>query len=352
MLICQKEKDSWKNKYEDSQSQAANLIAGYEDRLRQNEEEASQTIQTMGKLQDDITALSAKNAELLNDLTLSREECKALSSQCADYEAKILAFYKESSTSDQAPLSSHGETSGEESQPFETATGSISIEDRLKNLEVQMAALQGQLHTAGKNNVELQNPDDADQAQKPPSARNPDIVLLGDSIIKKVRLKVGKNLSVFKKAMPGAKPEAILNFVNDNSDFQKDPGLFLVHVGSNLMTSNKKGEVLNKWAVGQEIGKLADVIHKKYPNSKVLFSGILYRKNILDRDVADINDFICTLCSERGYVFVDPNAWIEQDCFAPDKLHLNQKGVNKLGGLFQRIIQREKDCFSTSTKNV
>ena len=88
-----------------------------------------------------------------------------------------------------------------------------------------------------------------------------------------------------------------------------------------------------------------------FMNSKILFSGVLYRKGVNWQDIAVINNGIAAMCEAFNFVFVDSNSWIGFDGFAGDGLHLNRKGTDRLGALFSRIVSKEKNNFRISQKN-
>lgn len=107
--------------------------------------------------------------------------------------------------------------------------------------------------------------------------------------------------------MPGAKPGQLGQSVQE-SNYKNNPSFIIVHAGTNSIKTNPRGEIQNKIGVYNELTELGKNLTAKFKGSKIWFSGILFRKGVINREVADINDNVAQMCHDNNFLYVDPNS--------------------------------------------
>ena len=107
----------------------------------------------------------------------------------------------------------------------------------------------------------------------------------------------------------------------DSIQLQESPSHVIIHVGTNNLPTDTAKTCSTK------IGKLANHIKVKFPQSKVEISGLTIRKDCdLDEKLNQTNKDLRSLCIRQGYTFID-NANINSSALNSSKLHLNPKGT-------------------------
>jgi len=69
----------------------------------------------------------------------------------------------------------------------------------------------------------------------------------------------------------------------------------------------------------------------------VILSRVLRRRDVSWRRIGAANDRLQWVARSLGVSFVDPNSWVEDRDFNGDGLHLNRRGAQHLGQLFERV---------------
>ena len=106
---------------------------------------------------------------------------------------------------------------------------------------------------------------------------------------------------------------------------KEKPARVLVHVGTNDVERKSACEII------QDFENLAKTIHSISPASKIIFTGIVKRKqrnkdNItINSQVVDVNNDLKTLCTREGYNFIDNNN-NDFSYLHYDRLHFKMKG--------------------------
>jgi len=86
-----------------------------------------------------------------------------------------------------------------------------------------------------------------------------------------------------------------------------------------------------------EVYSLANKAKVKFPQSKIVLSGVLRRTDVSWRRIGALNDRYDWRAKTMGFTFVDPNSWLEDWDFARDGLHINHRGARQLNQLYSRI---------------
>jgi hypothetical protein len=85
-----------------------------------------------------------------------------------------------------------------------------------------------------------------------------------------------------------------------------------------------------------ELYSLVNKAKVKFPQSKIVLSGVLRRTDVAWRRIGALNDRYDWIAKTLGVTFVDPNSWLEDWDFARDGLHINYRGTRRLSQLYSR----------------
>ena len=121
----------------------------------------------------------------------------------------------------------------------------------------------------------------------------------------------------------------------DSIQLQESPSHVIIHAGTNNLPTDTAKTCSTK------IGKLANHIKVKFPQSKVGFSGLTIRKDCdLDEKLNQTNKDLRSLCIRQGYTFID-NANINSSALNSSKLHLNPKRTAYLAVNFINFLRNK-----------
>lgn len=161
-------------------------------------------------------------------------------------------------------------------------------------------------------------------------------VLMGDSIIKKLKLNCPKSV-VKKHCMPGATLESLTASLKD-VDLHAAKTV-VVHAGTNSLIRGPNGAVENADAVVAQASQLLKTIREGCPTAFIVLSSILFRRRFNDYAVNRVNEMLEKVANGMERVrFVDGNSWLGEDGLAPDGLHLNNRGVTTMSALLSKVV--------------
>jgi len=86
-----------------------------------------------------------------------------------------------------------------------------------------------------------------------------------------------------------------------------------------------------------DIYNLINMAKSKFSSSRVILSGVLRRKDVSWQCIGAANDRLGWVANTLGVTFVDPNSWVDDWGFSGDGLHLNWRGAQQLGQLYERV---------------
>jgi lysophospholipase L1-like esterase len=109
------------------------------------------------------------------------------------------------------------------------------------------------------------------------------------------------------------------------------PDTVVIDVGTNDLRRTANLE----YVMG-DVYSLVNKAKSKFPQVRLVLSGVVRRKDVSWRRVGAVNDRYDWIAKTLGVKFVDPNSWIEVWDFARDGLHINRSGARKLGQLYSR----------------
>ena len=125
------------------------------------------------------------------------------------------------------------------------------------------------------------------------------------------------------------------DIVNHVQRLSNDVGKIIVHVGSNDASSNTD--------IMKNVQKITKHVKDKYPTTKLVFSGIIVRKDreiLVDR-IRKMNEKLEKHCETEGLEFVD-NSNITETSLDVSRIHLNKKGNSLLAkNILMHILEEE-----------
>ena len=156
--------------------------------------------------------------------------------------------------------------------------------------------------------------------------KNKKVVVTGDSLLNGISEKgLSRDHQVTVKNFPGGTTEKVLeeieNLVADKPDY------IIIHAGTNDITKGINS--LNS------VKKIVKDVKKSSPNTKLVFSSILIRKDKkgISKKVTDINSRLKNYCQQKHLDFID-NSNILEEHLGNRKRHLNKRGNSVLANNF------------------
>ena len=102
----------------------------------------------------------------------------------------------------------------------------------------------------------------------------------------------------------------------------------IIHVGTNDLKRS-----INLDYVMGVVYSLVNTAKSKFPNSKIVLSGVLRRTDMAWRRIGALNDRYDWIAKALGVTFVDADSWLEDWDFVRDGLHINRRGARRLSQL-------------------
>ena len=83
-----------------------------------------------------------------------------------------------------------------------------------------------------------------------------------------------------------------------------------------------------------EVHALVNTAKAKLPQSRLVLSGVLRRRDVSWRRIGALNDRYEWIAKTSGVTFVDANSWNEDWDFGRDGLHINRRGARLMSQLY------------------
>ena len=193
-------------------------------------------------------------------------------------------------------------------------------------------SIEQQTQTAIPTNTSHSNQSPRNPTSTFSTRQNDPILLLGDSMTKGTKQNLlDRNIFVKKICITRGTINKFLEIIKTIDDLTLY-GKILVHLRTNNIKKN------NGWTIIKSLEQLFSLIHQKWKNSSIIFSGIMYHKtdSRKNRVINEINDIIKHRADDLNIEFSNninivtlPSGHIDPDAYF-DNLHLNnQKGVKK-----------------------
>jgi len=151
-------------------------------------------------------------------------------------------------------------------------------------------------------------------------------VVIGDSVLRNVG---AEHVDMKVECFPGINTEQ-LNRVMERWDLGSTETA-IIHVGTNDLRKTRDLDVMG------DMYELVTTAKKKFPNCRLVLSGVLRRRDVTWRRIGALNNRLYWVAKVLGLTFVDPNSWLEDWDSARDGLHLNWRGKRWLGQLYARV---------------
>jgi hypothetical protein len=133
------------------------------------------------------------------------------------------------------------------------------------------------------------------------------------------------------ECFPGIRTEQLHRVIEKRN--VSNPETVIIHVGMNDLTTTR-----NLDFIMGEVYSLVATAKSRFPNCRLVLSGVLRRRNTSWRHIGALNERLDWVANTLGVTFVDPNSCIEDGDFTRDGLHLNDgRGNRRLGKLYARI---------------
>ncbi len=160
----------------------------------------------------------------------------------------------------------------------------------------------------------------------------PNILLIGDSMIKDINPHKLSKSSVRKLTYPGKRAEEIANEFQ-SAHVHSPPTEVIIHAGTNNIITDSSKECFDN------IQLLCSRIKSTFKEARIAISSLITREDI---DVAlktqETNELLKDLCSKEGYTYIE-NGNIDATCLNGSKLHLNAKGSALLAVHFIKFLR-------------
>jgi hypothetical protein len=157
-----------------------------------------------------------------------------------------------------------------------------------------------------------------------------DCLVLGDSIVRNVG---AANANMRVECFPGIRTDQ-LSRVMENRDFGCSDSV-VINVGTNDIRMSR-----NLDYVMGEVCDHMNTVKAKFPDSRLVLSGVLRSKGVSWRRVGAINDRLEWVAGKPGATFVDSKSWICNGDFSRDGLHRNRVGAKQLGDIYCKVCVR------------
>ena len=143
------------------------------------------------------------------------------------------------------------------------------------------------------------------------------VIIIGDSMLNNINSRgLSKSNKVYVSHFPGATIEDILDEIEVT--LKTHPDTLIVHSGTNNLTKN-----INTL---RSVKKLCEKAKRISPDTKIVFSNIIYRKDRrnTDKQRTDTNARIKNFCNQKNIPLID-NGNIKEEHLGVKKLHLNRR---------------------------
>ena len=169
-----------------------------------------------------------------------------------------------------------------------------------------------ELNSSCDNDVPLE------QCNEKRSKKRENVIIIGDSMLNNIN---SRGLSKSKKVTvinhPGATSDVIEEELEATVKENSKINTLIVHAGTNDLTNN-----INTL---RSVKKICEKTKKISPNTKIVFSSIIFRKDRRDieKQRSDVNTRLKNFCKQKNLSFID-NSNLKEEHLGLKKLHLNR----------------------------
>ena len=164
------------------------------------------------------------------------------------------------------------------------------------------------------------------------SKSKPNILLIGDSMIKDINPHKLSKSSVRKLTYPGKRAEEIADQI-ESAHVHSPPTEVIIHVGTNNLITDSSRECFD------HIQSLISNIKKRFNGIRIGISSLIMREDIdITSKIKETNELLKDLCLKEGYTYIE-NMNIDATCLNGSKLYLNSKGSALLAVHFIKFLR-------------
>lgn len=308
----------------DKQIQAKDVTI-LNDKLTKTQEENQALQKTIKDLLEDLENLT-------HELTKSKKENIRLNQETISKGIKIKDLYERIKTlhtlksNKDAPEPTHNHV-----RPLK----SISIENRPN--------IQQNTHNIVDPNHSQTRPIQGPEKPQPDNVSEPEILIIGDSLIRNLQQYTESKPNIMTNCMPGAR---IQNLSKHLATLQNLPPTVILHIGTNnLMSSRTPNDIM------RPLWYTIEAAQKKFKDTIWIVNGIIHRRDIPALYIESVNEAIQFMCDNLHVVYRDPNKEVTARGLGRDGLHLNQLGDHQLANFILNDIGHEISLYKEEKTN-
>lgn len=160
----------------------------------------------------------------------------------------------------------------------------------------------------------------------------PNILLIGDSMIKGINPHKLSKSSVRKLTYPGKRAEEIANEVL-SAHLHSRPTEVILQAGTNNLITDSSKECFDNIQV------LSSRIKSKFKEARIAISSLITREDVdVALKIQETNELLKEFCLKEGYTYIE-NGNIDATCLNGSQLHLNAKGSALLAVHFIKFLR-------------
>ena len=308
-----------------------------------------------GELQQQISQLSSSNSDLTSQLQEARQTITVLRdashpdidlqqqiTQLKSTNHKLSVQLREIQQQNKDLRSDSELVSGENN---ELRTSRSKLSEKLRATEKQNVDLNALLETLRhrepihkRNSIGGKNTDDDDHDDDH-AVPKPDVLFFHDSLGKRINDTILKNEKLVTEKSLTYKLEDIQQEINKRPTIPHRA--VVIHCGTNNL--NVDGQTPD--TIVQRMEELVHSIQRKSPNTRILISSIVRRKDNArkQRELQYINAAVELRCTELNNVSVVHNDNIDEGCLGTDLIHLGKKGTSRLAVNIKKAVAKALD---------
>ena len=171
------------------------------------------------------------------------------------------------------------------------------------------------------------------QSSQPEISSEPNVVILGDSISRRIDSKrLLKKGNVTNLSKGGRRIDQVCDDINSHQATISTASSLIVHVGTNNLKHDSVDDIKLK------LHKLKDAIKARAAQKcEIAFSSVIRRRDIRDSKVDAVNHILSDICDNNRWTYID-NSAIRKDILTDD-VHPNPKGMSYLARNLQDFLR-------------
>jgi len=159
------------------------------------------------------------------------------------------------------------------------------------------------------------------------------VKILGDSILRNIgsNIEARSNLKVSSTILSGG---GIFNIYNLGFSLSETDKICVFSIGGNDFKCFSVNAILN------ELYNVLNFYQTYYPDKTFVFASLIPRSDINSKLIQMFNYEVKKFCRMNGILFCDTFKSFSVFDYCNDGIHLNHKGINKLGSLYSNFLSK------------